>query len=277
MNNPRLHMVAERGSVANSPSKRTSAATETPQNRPSRGRDEFDVHSSDDEPSRSIAEFKIPKIVRDEIDDDTISIHGETVQSIFGANSKPFKRIEKKDSLTVIVDNGSGNGESKQLKSAVVVPSRSKHNPFRSNRGQFRQANRSNRENRQTFRNNSHQNKGNRQLPLNRNRVQVEQFPANDTVTPVVPSQGSCPCAHSCNSKSVSLPANDGKITIGIADLQKILDAKATPKTKAKRGLSSGQRKRLKKAAENKLKRELGFDKWWELMRAQESKKKGNQ
>lgn len=251
-------MVAERGSVTQSPPNHSSAVNKTPQNYPPI-RDGFDVHSSDD---------------------DVLSICGGTANSIFGKNSSPFRPVERKENLTVIIDNERVNREPSQLKSAVVVPSRPRHNPFKSNRGKIRQSNQFNREHRQTFRPNSPRssrpNNFNRQLPQNLVRGQNKQLPTNVIVSSVAQNQVSCPCAHSCNSKSVAPAIDNGKVTIDIADLQKILDAKATPKAKSKRGLSSGQRKRLKKAAENKLKRELGFDKWWELMRAQESNKKQN-
>lgn len=268
-------MVAERGSVAKSSSTATSVAITQPQNLPPPVRDEFAIHSSDEESSSKIKNYKIPKVKR--IDsEDVLLLHDDSANSIFKDRSNPFKKIEHKDSLTVIIDNNKANANSQRLKSMIVVPPQSLQNHSNPNRGDFGKNNSNHHRNRnRNFRPN--------RAPYNRAATSFNQLPNglnSNFVASVAPStqEFKCPghsCAHVCTSaQSVASINDNNKITLDIADLKRLLESKdsSVPAPKRKK-LSSGQHKRLKRAAENKLKRELGFEKWWELQRAQELEK----
>lgn len=96
--------------------------------------------------------------------------------------------------------------------------------------------------------------------------VRHQNIPIEKRTVPLPPNQGQC--THTCTSSQANTSVNDNtKISIEIADLKKLLGSQKSPERKRKR-LTSGQHKRFKKAAGNKLKRELGFEKWWELQRA---------
>lgn len=58
---------------------------------------------------------------------------------------------------------------------------------------------------------------------------------------------------------------NNGTITLNIADFKELLKLNQTQPQQKKKKLSCGQRKRLARAAENKLKKEMGLSLWWQL------------
>lgn len=237
-------MVAELGSVG-------------PQNRPPANIDAFD-----DEKLAPLSHFKIPKIYKKQSDDNIHSNNEATTNSVF----KIKLPIANKTDLAVIVQN---KIESRPLESEIFVAGRSNQNyknkirnhlnrnPFR--RDSFKHQNR-------TFHSNANRSHQLSQVsPVRQHHYTNEKY-TGSIAAPV--NQ----CTHTCTSAQASASLHDNtKLTLEIADPQKILSANEPivhPLAQKRKRLSSGQHKRFKRAADNKLKRDLGFDKWWELQRA---------
>lgn len=269
-------LVAERGSVGGSSSNHTFVKKKSPQNLPPLPvRDEFDIHTSDEEIPPPISQTKLQKIDRNHSDDDVLSINEEsaTQNSGFKIKTSAFIPTEKKDNLTIIIEN---QGQSRPVKSAIIVPPASNQhhqhrnpftrNPFRRDRTNKNRKNHLPKNEVEKCKRASesvHAKSFHRLLPVRHQNIPIEK-----RAVPFVAPTNQGQCTHTCTSSQANTSVNDNtKISIDIADLKKLLSAHKSPEKKRKR-LSSGQHKRFKKAAENKLKRELGFEKWWELQRA---------